>query len=349
MTGLTQVRFCVNIEEATDKKTNIYKLKWLQPTGSELYYELPSELQNMSSHPEIYGLQKVKTVLASIRSRGAYRTFTLSLPIEIAKRYIDDDGDVVYKGVYLQGTSTPQYELQTAKKKGNEKDISTLLQQIISATQKETSPEPTKKKNLRKIREDFVLGNFDGKNFPITSWFQMFEAECTRCQVTSDQDKILILRLFLDGTAKDWFSSKVVTIGLDVEFEIWRTIFLDSFRETGWRKSKEAYSFRYIGGSLVDYALRKENLLVNIRNNFPVDILIDLIVTDLPTMVQDRIEKTKVASMENLLTELRKLENLVQRKKTSPHVNASKSGDQPTVTSVAPPTLALRLHVKLDT
>lgn len=45
----------------------------------------------------------------------------------------------------------------------------------------------------------------------------MFEKEFARCQVTLDEDKILILRLFLDRTAKDWFSSKVVTIGLDVD------------------------------------------------------------------------------------------------------------------------------------
>lgn len=61
-----------------------------------------------------------------------------------------------------------------------------------------------------------------------------------------------------------------------------------------------------------------------------MDILIDLIVTDLPIMVQDRIDKTEVASMEDLLAELQKLEGLVQRKKTFFHANASRSGDQPT-------------------
>ncbi|KYN03200.1 hypothetical protein ALC62_05962 [Cyphomyrmex costatus] len=314
-----QFRFYVTVEESTDKKTNVYRLKWLKPVNTELYYELPAELQNLSNHPEISAIQKVKTVLSSIKTRGSYRTFTLSLPPEIVALYIDDDRDAVYKGVYLQATMAPQYEIKTAKK-GTEEDRQT--------TKKEATPEPTSRKNLKKIREDFVLDNFDGKNFVITSWFQMFEKECARCQITSDEDKILILRLFLDGIAKDWFSSKVVTIGLDAEFQTWKKIFLDSFREIGWRKNREAYSFRYIGGSLVDYALRKENLLVNIRNNFPVDILIDLIVTDLPIMIQDRIEKTKTTSMEDLLTELRKLENLVQRRKTFSHVNASKNGTE---------------------
>jgi len=308
------------------KKTTVHKLKWIQPVGSELYYEFPSELQHLNNHPEICAIQKVKTVLSSIKTRGAYRIFTLSLPPDIVAQYTDKEGDIVYRGIYLQETSTPTHELKSTKK-GKEEDISTLLQQIVSA-QKETLAGSTPKKNLKKIREDFVLENFDGKNFSITSWFQIFEKECTRCQVTADEEKILILRLFLDGTAKDWFSSKVITIGLDADFETWKKIILDSFRETGWRRHKEAYSFRYIGGSLVDYALRKENLLVNIRDNFPIDILIDLIVIDLPIMVQDKIEKTKVTSMEELLTELRKLESLVQKKKTIFHANASKNGDQ---------------------
>lgn len=320
----TQFRFYVIVEEATEKKTNVYKLKWIQPVGSELYYELPVELQNLNKHPEICAISKVKTVLSSMKIRGTYRTFTLTLPPEIAALYIDAERDVTYKEIYLQATMTPEYEIKTTKKE-KEENISTLLQQIVSATKKEIPSEVTPRKNLRKIREDFVLESFDGKNFPMESWFQTFKKECARCQVTSDEDKILILRLFLDGTAKDWFSSKVITIGLDANFETWEKIFLDSFRETGWHKYREAYSFRYIGGSLVDYALRKENLLVNIRNNFPTDILIDLIVTDLPIMVQDKIEKTKVTSIEDLLAELRKLESSVQKRKTFTRTNPGTS------------------------
>ena len=327
MTEQIKFHLYVIAEEGADKKTTVYKLKWFKPVGTELYYELPVELQNINNHPELYAIQKVKNVLSSIKTRGAYRTFTLTLPPEIITLYTDDDGGMVYKGSYLKETTTPEYNIKTTK--GKEEDISTLLQQIVSATKKETLSESTKKKNLKKIREDFVLENFDGKNFPIANWFQTFEKECARCQITSDENKILILRLFLSGTAKDWFSSKVITIGLDGDFETWKKTFLDSFRETGWHKHKEAYSFRYIGGNLVDYALRKENLLVNIRDNFPIDILIDLIVTDLPIMIQNRIERTKVTSMEDLLTELRKLESLVQRRRTFSNTNTFKNTDQP--------------------
>lgn len=102
------IQFCFYATvEAADKKSNVYKFKWLQPVGAELYYELPLELKNPNSHRQIYAIQKVKTVLSSIKTRGAYRTFTLSLSPEIVALYIDDDGDVVYKDVYLQATMTP--------------------------------------------------------------------------------------------------------------------------------------------------------------------------------------------------------------------------------------------------
>lgn len=298
----------------------MYRLKWIQPVDSELYYEFPGELQSMNKHPEIYTISKVKTVLSAIKTRGTYRTFTLTLPPEIAALYIDADGDVMYRDFYLQATTNPEYGVKATKKE-KEEDISTLFQQIVRATKKEETP----RKNLRKIREDFILESFDGKNFPVTSWFQTFEKECERCHIVSDEDKILILRLFFDGTAKDWFASKIITIGLDKNFDVWKKTFLDSFRETSWQKSREAYSFRYIGGSLVDYALRKENLLVNIREDFPTDILVDLIVTDLPIGIQDKIEKTKVTSMEVLLSELRKLESLVQKRKTVAKINPETS------------------------
>ncbi|KAK2577719.1 hypothetical protein KPH14_012880 [Odynerus spinipes] len=119
-----------------------------------------------------------------------------------------------------------------------------------------------------------------------------------------------------------------MALGLDESFEVWKKSMLESFRETGWRKYREAYSFRYIGGSLIDYALRKENLLVNLRSNFPIDILIDLIITDLPIYIQDRIDRTEVTSIEEMLGELRKLEGLVQRKKTSNYTSNSETNNQ---------------------
>ncbi|KAK2577720.1 hypothetical protein KPH14_012678, partial [Odynerus spinipes] len=149
-------------------------------------------------------MPKVKSVLTSMKTRGSYRTFTLSLPPEIAVLYRDEEGDIKYKEVYLQ----PIEDTKAAN--------TITTEHLTTQTRIET---PNAKKNLKKIREDFVLENFDGKNFPIINWFYMFEKECDRCQITLSEDKILILRLFLEGTAKDWYASKVMALGLDESFE----------------------------------------------------------------------------------------------------------------------------------
>lgn len=305
-------RFYVTVEEGTDKKTNVHKIKWIQPVDSKQIYELPAELQSPTAHKEIYTLPKLKSILSSMKTRGSYRIFTLSLPPDVASIYMDEEGDVKYKDFYLQPKEAKREDTTTANKESKEQ----------LTTQSRTDI-PNTKKNLNKIREDFVLENFDGKNFPIVNWLHMFEKECDRCQITLDENKILILRLFLEGTAKDWYASRVMSLGLDESFNRWRKCMLESFRETGWRKHREAYTFRYIGGSLVDYAMRKENLLVHLRKDFPIDILIDLIITDLPVYVQDRIDRTEVTSIEDMLRELRKLEGLVQRKKTYNYSNIS--------------------------
>lgn len=100
------------------------------------------------------------------------------------------------------------------------------------------------KKDFKKIKDNFVLNNFDGKNVSVTLWLKKFKSECMRCGVEEDTDKIL----------KEWFDSKLIILDLENDCQIWKNNCLDSFCETSWHKHREAYSFRYIRGSLVDYA-----------------------------------------------------------------------------------------------
>lgn len=295
------MKICIALEASnTDKKKNTYKFKWIQTTGTEkTYYEIPEDKQDISDHHELLALPKVKNILKSIKARGSFRTSVISLTPELKEIYFDAEEDVMFKDEYLQLIYSPAY-------------VRTVFGQESSEPQ-DTVELPRKskenKKDFKKIKEDFVLNNFDGKSVSVNLWLEKFETECTRCEVEEDRDRILILRLFMDGIAKEWFDSKLIRLGLDKSFQIWKENCLESFCETSWHKYREAYSFRYIGGSLVDYAFRKENLLLNLRNNFPTDILIDLIVTSLPDILQDRINRSKVTTFEKLLGELRKLES----------------------------------------
>lgn len=300
------MKICIAFETSnSDPKKNIFKFKWIQTTGTETYYEIPEDKQNPYDHHELFAVPKVKNILKSMKTRGSFRTCVISLTPELKEIYFDAEEDVMFRDEYLQMTYSPAYVKTGFGREIAEPQNATELSGKIKEN----------KKDFKKIKDNFVLNNFDGKNVSVTLWLEKFETECMRCGVEEDRDKILILRLFLDGIAKEWFDSKLITLGLDNSFQIWKNNCLDSFCETSWHKYREAYSFRYIGGSLVDYAFRKENLLLNLRNNFPTDILIDLIVTSLPNFLQDRIDISYVTTFEKLLGELRKLEGLTKYEK----------------------------------
>ncbi len=61
------MRVCAAAKPGADKKSNVYKFKWIQHLDSNLYYELPVGKQNHSDHPELLELQKTKRVLASMK------------------------------------------------------------------------------------------------------------------------------------------------------------------------------------------------------------------------------------------------------------------------------------------
>ncbi|XP_050502973.1 uncharacterized protein LOC126882198 [Diabrotica virgifera virgifera] len=161
--NITSMKICIAIEaSSTDSKKNVCKFKWLQPTQSPFYYEMPAEKQLQDYHSELFRLKKVKNVLASMKSRGCFRTCTISLDDNLKVIYFDSDGDVVYQNEYLQQTLLPVYEKKEAIEQSP--PLVELLQKLG-----DTSIPKVEKKNYKKIKDDFVLRNFDGKNVPMNS------------------------------------------------------------------------------------------------------------------------------------------------------------------------------------
>ena len=71
-----------------------------------------------------------------------------------------------------------------------------------------------------------------------------------------------------------------------------------------------AMSFKYQTGSMLDYALKKEKLLLEVRKSIDDGTLIDLIAIGLPNFVADRIDREKLKKTEDLYNEIGKLEHL---------------------------------------
>ena len=57
-----------------------------------------------------------------------------------------------------------------------------------------------------------------------------------------------------------------------------------------WTNIRRAYNYKYLGCSLIDYALKKEKLCLEAENNISIKTRINMIVVGLPIEVQDEID-----------------------------------------------------------
>jgi len=125
-----------------------------------------------------------------------------------------------------------------------------------------------------------------------------------------------MLRLLLDESPQNWYRSALERYTLQSDWDSWRDSFLETYAEKGWAPLRYAYTFRYINGSLLEYTLKKETLLIEADPKLAIDTRINLIVLGLPVYIQNRIDKEEIKTLENLMNELRKLEPLTESRRS---------------------------------
>ena len=77
---------------------------------------------------------------------------------------------------------------------------------------------------------------------------------------------------------------------------------------------RKAFNYKYLGGSLIDYALAKERLCQEVEPKGTELYKINQIVFGLPNEVQDELDREEITTLDKMYTELRKLEDLFSRK-----------------------------------
>ncbi|ESO08502.1 hypothetical protein HELRODRAFT_169359 [Helobdella robusta] len=127
--------------------------------------------------------------------------------------------------------------------------------------------------------------------------------------------KIEILRLFMDKSCADWYSSMIIKLTLNSEWSIWKNKFCKSFANQGWNQVTYALLFKYKDGSLVDYAIKKEKLLLDMRTSIDTGTLVDLIAAGLPGFVLEKINRQSMEDTVDLFNEVRKYEHLMNKNK----------------------------------
>lgn len=105
----------------------------------------------------------------------------------------------------------------------------------------------------------------------------------------------------------------ILKYSIESEWSNWKKIFIETFGNKGWSPIRYAFNFKYQSGSLLEYALKKEKLLLQIRKSMDTETLIDLIAIGLPNYVSDKIDRETLQETQDLYNEINKLEHLVKK------------------------------------
>jgi len=93
-----------------------------------------------------------------------------------------------------------------------------------------------------------------------------------------------------------------------------------------------ALLFKYKERSLLDYAIRKEKLLLDMRNSIDAGTLIDLIAAGLPQVIINKIDRETLKDTTDLHNEISKYEYILNKKKIftkrSDTINTKKDYEQ---------------------
>lgn len=303
---MDKLRFDFKMRGAADGKSTILCLTSIA-TPDDRTFDIPEEYQPTHLHKELTATQVFAKVKKTLTKRNQYRKVWISLTEELSKVYLDEEENLQFGDYYLEETT--EKAVGTTQSAADE-TIKKLLEKVLGEKQQESEVQ-----NLAKIAKDFTIEKFDGKNSNAHQWIREFEKECERCMVTEDRKIIEILKFFLEKASADWYSCMILKLTVESEWSKWEKNFRETFANKGWSPIRYALAFKYQTGPLLDYALKKEKLLLEIRRSMDTETLIDLIAVGLPNYVSDKIDRETLQETEDLYNEIGKLEHLVDKTK----------------------------------
>lgn len=286
-----RARFCF-VTEAFDVKTTIVKVRTIQLEGDNTTYEFPEHLSTKENHKQLFETKIAKNVVKNLKTRGKFRKVWISLENELEGLYLDEEGNVCYDGVYLDECREyidPNPVLNQNNEIASHDKISSRIKNMI-------------------------LEKFSSKNQNANIFIDNFVSECVRLKC-KEESYAETLRFFLEGSALDWFQSFLKIHKITEPWENWRNSFIDTFAVIGWSEIKYAYEFKYLNGSLLDYALKKRNLLLDTDCKMLDNTQINLIVLGLPVKIQLHINRKDINTVDNLMTTINQLEGLIEKEK----------------------------------
>ena len=313
---MDKLRFVFEMKSTADGKTNMVCITSIEtPDGRK--FLMPIQHQNAYSHKEITATNTFTKIKNSITKRHQVRRVWIPLTNQTRKIYLDDEENMQFAEIFLE-------EIEENTKEGI--DIQNINEQLAKILDKLIETQQQNNEiSITKIAAKFILNKFTNKNSNAFQWINNFEDECSRLRVFQDKNKIILLKLFLDKSCLDWYSSMIIKLTSDSEWETWKNTFCETFANKGWSPITFAHAFRYQSGSLLNYAMKKERLLLEVNKNIDTNTLVDLIAVGLPNFVSNLIDRETLKSTHDLYNEIGKLEHLTTKRN---YENKNKNQEQ---------------------
>lgn len=286
---MEKLRFTFAVLAASDGKANVICITSIETPDGRVF-EIPDDLKSTNKHNEITSLDVFPKIKNSLKKRHQTRKLWIPLTKELRKIYLDEGENVQFSDQYLD-------EITNETKPFNDGNSST----------------ETANKNLGKTAERFLIEKFSGKTSNVDQWICEFENECVRFEVIQDAEKIEILKHLVEKQCLDWYASMLIKFTVNSEWAIWRNNFCETYGNKGWSQVKYAFMFKFQGGSLLEYATKKERLLLEVNKKIDTQTMIHLIVMGLPDYIMYKMDKESITSTASLYNEIGKHEHTINK------------------------------------
>lgn len=204
---MEKLQFEFVVKTQADGKSNYLAITSLT-TQERKIFAVPEELQAAANHPLLIANESYTRIKNTLKKRHEKRKIWIALTDEIKKQYVDEQDNLLCDNQFLEEiTST-----STVNANPQNEALIKVLEQLI-----ENSKLNQEKTNMKKVAEKFVLEKFSGKNTNAAQWIESLEKECDRLNISHDENKIEILRFFLEKAGLDWYSSMLIKHSLHSE------------------------------------------------------------------------------------------------------------------------------------
>lgn len=301
-----KLKFEFKIKAGEDPKTNVMCITSIT-TQDNHSYAVPERFQPITLHENISKTEIFKKVKSTLLKRHEKRQVWIPVTSEIKDKYVDEEGNIHINGYFLEeivGT-------QAASAGISEEALSKILKNFA-----DIKKDTCKSQTVKGFVDKFVISKFNHKTSNASQWLNIFESECIRLEIEDDIKKIEAFRLFLDDSCVDWYSSMLIKYTINSEWQTWKENFCETYADKGWSPIRYAIQFKFRQGSLLEYALKKERLLLEVNKSMDRVTMIDLIATGLPNFVADRIDRNNINETKDLFNIIRGLEHLVKKNYT---------------------------------